>query len=337
MKRHVAVLEPVISVHQCVARGDISTIRRLAENAGIDFASKDADGRSPLRLACEMMGERRPDGISMVQALLSLNLPHFLVNRHADGLTVAFFAYMNGSQEALSLIQTYGLQPSIAHVHPLRVMDFYTESLAVTYSEQVGKSTWVSQLLSFQDTNGQNVFHHLSQRGFVGGVRFVLQSCREERLDYCPALNAIDNSLSRPIEYAAELGNLEVLKILKEAGASVHIGGHAYDPLRITIWFGHTDAFRYLLEPTLETGVSIAELRDSATQFWELQRGEAMALAPGLETVFPEDPRAFNNLKTVIAINRSDLCDKYKASLREYRNQLHGIQKILVFLSTQIS
>lgn len=336
MKRHIAVLEGVASLHDCVLKGDIPTIERLSKIPGIDFACKDEEGRSPLRLACEMMGAGRPDGVLMVQTLLDMQLPHFLVNRHSDCLTVAFFAYINGSPEALALIPTYGLQPSIAHVHPLRVMDFYTASLVATYSEQVGKSTWMSQLLSFQDAMGQNVFHHLCRRGSVSGLRFVVASCSEVGLDYQGSLNAMDTSLCRPIEYAAESGNVQLIIVLKEAGAAVLGGEYSYDPFRICLWFGHVDAFQYLLNVGLE-GVSVAELRDSANEFWLLQRDSAIALAPGLETFFPENPTVFHNMKTLLAINRIKMGETEKEQLRIYRSQMYGIQKILIHLDSLIT
>lgn len=321
-------------LHYCVAKGNLDGIKKLLAQPNIDPYRLDIYGRSPLRLACEMMGDLRPDGLPMVKALLDRGLRHSSVNKDNDTLTIAFFAYMNGSKEAIALISDQILYPRVDHIPLLRVLDFCNDRVLKIHTEQVPVSASLPSLLAFTDRDGQNVFHRIAKNGYVSGLTFVLERATDLGIDCISQLNAVDNARCKPIDYAAESGNVAVLQKFLNAGVSLDKGASAEDPLRIALWFGHVDAFRYLLAPTLLTGISDSDIRASAGRFWTIISSDARKVE-GVEraaVLFPTEPSEFKNMTTMIAINRLKIEASKKEELLKYRVQLYGIQKILRLL-----
>jgi len=323
-------------LHYCVAKGHVAGIERLLSQHGIEPYRLDMHGRSPLRLACEMMGDLRPDGLPMVKKLLDHGLSHASVNRQGDGLTVAFFAYMNGSEDAISIISDYILHPHIHHIHPLKVIDFCNDRLLLKYSEEVGESSFIDTLIGFSTSREQTVFHHLANSKYVSGLHILLELSRKHSVDVTTALNQIDSYGCRPIHYAANSGSSELVTSLFAAGASIDDVGVGY-PLDVALRSGNVAAFKTLLDPTIKMGMSSARLADDAKRAWATQVDLAkrhLADQPSLVTLFSEDPKNFNTTRIIIALKKALLTDVQKDDLRKCRQTLVGIKEIMGFLDS---
>jgi ankyrin repeat protein len=323
-------------LHYCVAMGNgVGLESLLAIDVSTNPYLLDCEGRTPFRLACEMMGSQRPDGVPMVKQLLRHGLVHESVNRHNDTLTIAFFAYMNGSAEALQLVDDHMLYPGIDHIHPLRVTDFCNDAVLKKYSEQVGEKRFVKTLIDFSTDANQTVFHHVANRGYISGLKIILDLCRKYETDYDAALNQIDHYRCRPIHYAAQANSPELLKILLESGASLEAYETVDNPIFVALSAGKPENFNVLLAPTLAKSMPQSYILAKAQQSWtfHIERAKGSCRTDlALASLFAENPKEFKSIRVMIGISKSALPDTTKNDLHNCRQLLDGIKKIILYL-----
>jgi ankyrin repeat protein len=322
-------------LHYCVAKGNIVGIRSLLSlPERTNPYLLDSEGRSPLRLACEMMGSQRPDGMLVVKTLLNYGLMHASVNRHNDTLTIAFFAYMNGSEDALQLIEEYILYPNIDHIHPLRVMDFCNVAVLKKHIEQVGEITFLNKLIPFSTEQQQTVFHHVTGSRYIAGLEIILDLCRQHRFSYEDVLNQRDIYGYSPVDYAAEIDNAAILSTLISAGAAIDI-----DLLTTTLQSGSFSAFKVLFPRLVLTTDETESWCLAARSEWLRQvrlLRESLPQFPSLTALFPENPQCFNTTKIIVALNKLGFSEAQKSNLRQSRDVLIGIKKILDYTHSKI-
>ncbi|HUU92443.1 MAG TPA: ankyrin repeat domain-containing protein [Phycisphaerae bacterium] len=210
------------ALHMAVAAGQVEMVDALLWRKA-DARARDADGRTPIRLAAE--GRSEPVATRLLLNIPDIDLERAAEEGDADGVALVVAVHTGCGRSTFPLSTWDPLEAAArrGHAQVVRIL-----------------------LAAGADAKGHEGFgalHAAATEGHADAVKVLLDAGTD--------VNTVDdyNRSGAPLHQAAGGGHLEVIDLLVRAGADVNgMSRSRGTPLHEAALFGHTAAVRRLIE-----------------------------------------------------------------------------------------
>jgi len=235
------------ALHTAVVLGHVFAFPILIGAPSFDPYVMDKEQRTALRVACESMARRAPDGVVGVWHLLHNGIPE---DSLGEGLNVAFFAHMNGSDEAREMLVAMKLNPQIGHISIGDVLRFRHVALLRRYQEELGDETCFARVAAYRNRDGASALHELCLCDQdLPMLQILGEMAKLDHTGWQSFLEAEDARGYRPLHYAAEKNAVSVIQLLIRLRAKTQ-ASHVPSPIEVALDSGAYNAFVMLRQHT---------------------------------------------------------------------------------------